>query len=431
MSRRSLSVLLSVLFLAGACTAERPRPVATGSPTPSPSATPAASPSPASAPSVDPLCKPPPAEKPGQSKGGALPPAIARIADQVQEVRDLTFKRPVSPEALTPRQLSKLVAESYESQYPKDQAASEERALITIGALPAGTDLHKAVLDFGASQILGFYDTQTHRLVFQSGQRMSPLAKFTLAHELTHALQDQNFGLGRLDRLSRRCQDDRAEAFLSVIEGDAVISQVQWARANLSQEEIIEIQGEASRIPPPPESVPQFVQDVFAFPYEAGQTFVQAILARGGLEALDRALRNPPASTEQVLHPNRYPRDVPQDVGAPDVSARLGAGWKAIDSSDVGEGFLRVMLDLELPVTDAQRAAAGWDGGQYRAFGKGSQTAVLLLTVWDTERDAREFADSMERWVRDRHGSVMRRGTSLTVLFASDEETLELLESAV
>ncbi|HEV8421167.1 MAG TPA: hypothetical protein VGR13_07425 [Actinomycetota bacterium] len=349
----------------------------------------------------------------------------------MEQARGLTFKRPVAPEPVSRREIARLLTDSYETQYPKSQAAAEGRALITIGALPAGTDLHKAVLEFGTSQILGFYDTETHRLVFQDNQGFSPLARFTLAHELTHALQDQNFGLRRLDRLNRRCQDDRAEAFLSVIEGDAVVSQVQWARTILSNDEIQEIQREAARIPPPPGSVPKFVQDVFGFPYDAGQSFVQAILARGGFDALNEALRHPPVSTEQVLHPARYPKDVPQDVRAPDVSGELGKGWKAIDSSDVGEGFLRDMLRLDLPSSEAQRAAAGWDGGQYRAFGQGAHTAVLLVTVWDTERDAREFSQTMERWVNDRPANIVRDGASVTVLFATDEATLEALQEAV
>jgi hypothetical protein len=325
--------------------------------------------------------------------------------------------------------MAKLLASSYEQQYPKEQAAAEGRALITMGALPAGTDLYKAVLDFGTSQILGFYDTQTHRLVFQSNKTFSPLARFTLSHELTHALQDQNFGLGRLDRLNRACRDDRAEAFLSLIEGDAVESQIRWARAYLSNDEIQQIQSEAASIPPPPASVPRFVQEVFGFPYEAGQAFVETILDRG-LDALDSALRHPPVSTEQVLHPARYPKDAPRDVQVPDISASLGKGWKAIDFSDVGEGFLRDMFQLELPAPEARQAAAGWDGGQYRAFGKGSRTAVLLMTVWDTERDVREFSATMERWVRDRRGKVMRIGSSVNVLFASDAATLALLARA-
>jgi len=326
--------------------------------------------------------------------------------------------------------MARMLTRAYQDQYPKAQAAAEERALITMGALPAGTDLYKAVLDFGTSQILGFYDTQTRRLVFQSNQAFSPLARFTLAHELTHALQDQNFGLGRLDRLNRTCRDDRAEAFLSLIEGDAVESQIRWARANLSNDEILEIQREAASIPPAPASVPRFVQAEFAFPYAAGQSFVETIIAGGGLSALDKVLRHPPVSTEQILHPAKYPKDAPRDVRAPDISAKLGKGWKATDFSDVGEGFLRDMFQLELPAPEARQAAAGWDGGQYRAFGKGSRTAVLLITAWDTELDAREFSGTIERWISKRLAKVVREGTSVTVLFASDKATLRLLDSA-
>ncbi|HEY3210704.1 MAG TPA: hypothetical protein VGL18_13110 [Actinomycetota bacterium] len=433
MTRRALSGFLTVLFLAGACTGAKPSPVASGSRSPSASASAGVSPSasPAKSAGVDPLCKPPPPEKPSSKKGGGLPRAIAKIADQVQEVRGLSFKRPVSPEPVSRQQMARMLTDSYEENYPKDQAAAEGRALVTMGALPAGTDLYKAVLAFGTSQILGFYDTQTHRLVFQSNKAFSPLARFTLSHELTHALQDQNFGLGRLDRLNRTCRDDRAEAFLSLIEGDAVVSQIRWARANLSNDEIQQIQSEAARIPPPPASVPRFVQEVFGFPYDAGQVFVQDILARGGLDALDAALRHPPISTEQVLHPAKYPKDTPRDVHAPDISARLGKGWKAIDFSDVGEGFLREMFQLELPAPEARQAAAGWDGGQYRAFGKGARTAVLLTTVWDTGRDAREFSDTMQRWVRHRRAKAVRMGASVNVLFASDAATLRLLETAV
>jgi hypothetical protein len=348
----------------------------------------------------------------------------------VEQVRGLSFKRAVSPEPLSHAQLARQVKSSYESQYPKEQAAAEGRALSTLGAIPAGTDLFKAVLDYGTSQILGFYNTQTKKLVFQSDKAFSPLARFTLSHELTHALQDQNFGLGRLDRLSRACRDDRAEAFLSLIEGDAVVSQIQWARTNLSSDEIRKIQEEAARFPPPPASVPQFVREEFAFPYDAGQMFVQTLMTQGGLDALDKALRNPPVSTEQVLHPDRYPKDRPQDVQVPDISAKLGKGWKAIDFSDVGEGFLGDMLQLELPTTESQQAAAGWDGGQYRAFGEGSHTAVLLMTVWDTVRDAREFAATMEHWVAKRPAKVLRAGSSVSVLFGSDKATLRVLAKA-
>jgi hypothetical protein len=379
---------------------------------------------------VDPLCQPSPPESPAPAKPGRLPPVLARVARQVEEVRGLSFKRAVAAEPLSRREIEKLVADSYEEEVPRDQAEAEERALITIGALPEGTDLYKAVLDFGTSQIIGFYDTETRRLVFESDETPSPLARFTFAHELTHALDDQHFDLGLLDDLNRTCLDDRAAAYLSLVEGDAVLVQFEWARTTLSQDEIQQIQQEAAAFPPPPATVPRFVQEQFAFPYEAGQAFVEALLARGGLDALDEALRNPPISTEQVLHPARYPSDAPQDVLVPDLSASLGMGWKAIDFSEVGEGFLRDMLELDLPPGEARVAASGWDGGEYRAFANGSRTAVLLQTVWDSGRDAGEFAGAMRRWIGSRHAEVTRSGASVTVLFASDAQTLGLLREA-
>jgi hypothetical protein len=324
-----------------------------------------------------------------------------------------------------------MLSDLYQSNYPRKQAAAEGRALVTMGALPAGTDLYKAVVDLQTNQVLGFYNTETHKLVFLSNKAFSPLARFTLSHELTHALQDQNFGLGRLDRLSRACRADRAEAFRDLVEGDAVLSQFQWARLNLSSQEKAQLQQELSSFPPPPASVPQFVKADFAFPYDAGPTFVQALLARGGLRALNDALRSPPASTEQILHPDKFPKDRPQVVVVPDVSSKLGKGWKAIDFADVGEGFLVDMLQLEVSSTDARQAAAGWDGGQYRAFGKGAHTGVVLMTVWDTERDAREFSDTMGRFVGTRPAKVIRTGTSVHVLFGSDKATLRLLQSEV
>lgn len=355
---------------------------------------------------------------------------LSRVAHQVEEVRGLPFKRAVAAEPLSRRELEKLLTESYEEEVPRDQAEAEERALITIGALPAGTDLYDAVLDFGTSQIIGFYDTETRRLVFESDPSPSPLARFTLAHELTHALDDQHFDLGLLDELNRACLDDRAAAYLSLVEGDAVMVQFEWARTSLSQDEIQRLQNEAASFPPPPATVPRFVQEQFGFPYQAGQAFVEALLARGGIEALDEAFRHPPVSTEQVLHPARYPRDAPQDVRVPDLSAGLGSGWKAIDFSEVGEGFLRGMLELDLPSGEARVAAAGWDGGEYRAFARGPRTAVVLQTVWDSGRDAGEFADTMGRWIGSRHAEIRRRGASVDVLFASDAQTLVLLSEA-
>src|SRR5439155_15444755 len=115
------------------------------------------------------------------------------------------------------------------------------------------------------------------------------------------------------------CQDERAEALLSLTEGDAVETQIRWARQDLTSAEITQLQDEARAFPPPPASTPPFIQQMFLFPYGNGQAFVEALFARGGEGAVNAAFRNPPVSTEQILHPGKYPGDVPQAVDIPDL----------------------------------------------------------------------------------------------------------------
>src|SRR5207247_4525894 len=133
----------------------------------------------------------------------------------------------------------------------------------TMGVIPVGTNLRKAVQDFNSSQVIGFYDDTARRLVTIGGASLNPYERFALAHELTHALQDQNFNLGRLDQLDKTCQDERVEAFLSLSEGDAVETSVEWATQSFTASEVDlfnKEQKQASTSSPLPTSVPPFVR---------------------------------------------------------------------------------------------------------------------------------------------------------------------------
>jgi hypothetical protein len=115
----------------------------------------------------------------------------------------------------------------------------------------------------------------------------------------------------------------------------------------------------------------------------------------------------------------------------PDVEEELGEAWDDLDVQDVGEAWLLRLLDLELPSSDAGDAAAGWDGGQYRAWTSGTATAVVMDTLWDSEDEAAEFAETAETWAQDRSVTVVTEGEAVRVLFASDEGSLEALEAAL
>ena len=425
MSRR-LSGLLAAGVLLAACTNASPpvphRPVVTPSPTP---------PRPAGAPPPpDPLCRLPAITPRPTVKAGSLPPAIAEVARELEEVRGLDFTRKVTPEAVSQSRIGSLLRMALDRSYPQEMMDRRSKAWSTIGVIPKGTDLRKALGDFAGSQIIGFYDTQTHQLVFSGSSSPTPYQRTTLAHELTHALDDQHFDLGRLDELETRCQDEQLAALIGLAEGDAVTMSLRWAAANLTPDEMVQFQEEISGFPGPPPTVPEFVSDLFVAPYVSGPNFVESVLAKGGEPGLNRAFREPPVSTEQVMHPDRYPSDRPQAIDVPDVSEKLGGPWDPIDVYQVGEQWLGVMLRLRISDDQADSAAAGWDGGEYRAWANGDEVAVLLQTEWDTANDASAFAGAMERWIGEGTATVVKRGTFVQVLFGSDSAALRDLEVA-
>ena len=214
-----------------------------------------------------PLCRYPKPKRVGpEASPSPLPAAIREVADQVGEVRRLSWKHAVSPEGVSQERLGQILTALTARSLPSGQLARESRAWITIGALPPGTSLRSAILAYAGSEVVGFYDTLSQRLVFSGSTSPTPYQRYVLSHELTHALDDQRFDLSRMDRLQYRCQDERLEALSALAEGDAVANSNAWARRFLSAGELSALRQEASKFPPPPSSVPTFVQQLEQFP---------------------------------------------------------------------------------------------------------------------------------------------------------------------
>jgi hypothetical protein len=422
-----LILALGVALMAAACPSLKSNPTPSVRPS-SPRVLPT---SPNPVPPVDPLCRHPQPSGAPPASPRALPDAISNVADQVEQVRRLAFVRPVIPESVTQPEIAKLLQSGLKQSFPPEMMDRREKAWQTIGVIPKEADLFESVVDLQSSQVIGFYDTFTHQLVFIGSDDPTPYQRMTLSHELTHALDDQRFDLGRLDVLQNSCRDEALFAFSALAEGDAVETSVRWAQQFLTPEEIQQLLQEQATFPPPPPSVPPFVRNLFIFPYPNGQRFVRALLARGGQAAVNSAFRRLPASTEQILHPEKYPNDPPTAVAVPDLASRLGQGWTAVDFEDVGEGWLRTMLALRLSEGEADRGADGWDGGQYRAWWDGTDTAVWLETVWDSPPQAAQFARTVRTWLGGQPALVRPDGSMVMVLFGSDADTMKLLQNAV
>jgi hypothetical protein len=233
--------------------------------------------------------------------------------------------------------------------------------------------------------------------------------------------------------IENRCQDERQMAALAAIEGSAQFFMFRVSQRFFTIGDSLELlfQGGGDL----PSGVPAFLQTILLWPYVDGVKFIASLDARGGLEEVNRALRDFPISTEQVIHPERYPSDTPQAVDVPELGPRLGKGWRDLDVMEVGEEWLDAMIRPStsvVPTTDTHDPAFGWDGGRYRAWSDGTHVAVVLETVWDSVHDARSFAQEAAGWVHGRDDAeVGASGSHVTMLFASDPGTLRRLRQAL
>lgn len=343
------------------------------------------------------------------------------IAREVSALRGLRIRDDVEEDYLTREQLRARLEKQLTEEYKPADVEADERVLQVFGLAPESLDLRRLYLDLYTGQILGLYDPKEDTMyVVNSSDELTALGELTYAHEVTHALQDQHFDLEKLaDRADAR-DDDAALAFQALVEGDASVLQYRdylLANPQLRQGLIEAIQEEQANAQIP-EDVPPIIMETLTFPYEQGMIFVTSLLRGGsGWERVDAAYADPPTSTEQILHPEKYQgaRDEPTVLEIPDLAPVLGPGWKELEENLFGEFQTAVLLEGQLPAGEAARASAGWDGDLFVLYGKGDQDALAWETVWDSEADAREFVEALREYdeerfdasATDRGGTVM------------------------
>ncbi len=367
----------------------------------------------------------------------ATPPQIAAIESEVERATGLTFIRPVVAEPVTQQEMASKIEASFDQSYPAEYYARRTLAWRTIGVIPPDADLREALRTFLTGQVAGFYDQETKELVYLGDGGDLSLTERIHARPRAHAcdrrpvLRPDAAGHGRGsvpgravhgrarggggDRAVRLDPDDRpGSSSLSL--GDAVSALIDALGSQGTQ----------------PAGVPPFVTALETWPYTAGQTFVTALALRGGNDAIDGALQRLPTTTAEILHPELYPSSRPgARVDVPDLTDALGPSWGDLDAEQVGEAWLAAMLSLRLDSSTANAAAAGWNGGVYRAFSDGAHVAVVMATAWETTADAQAFAGATTRWLGRQPGFAVRKGERVTVGFASDATTLAALRGAV
>jgi hypothetical protein len=174
-------------------------------------------------------------------------------------------------------------------------------------------------------------------------------------------------------------------------------------------------------------------------PYLDGLTFVSALRQAGGWDAVNAAFEQLPASTEQILHPERYPDDRPARVELPDVAAALGDGWSARYTQTLGELGVRILLADGGSESDVASAADGWGGDRLvMAEGPGDAWAIVWQTAWDNGDQAQQFVEAAGLDGAAGVHAVLS-GVDVTgdqdapvlVLVASDDATLAAVQDAL
>jgi hypothetical protein len=352
---------------------------------------------------------------------------INQIQSQVIEERGLQPKNPVPVVLLSPEELRQNVTTDFLADYTDEKVANDVMELTTIGLLEPGFDLYGFFTELYSEQVAGYYDNEVGEMFVVQGEGFEGPERLTYAHEYTHVLQDQTYDIEHgLNYNDESCEVDseRCGAIQALIEGDASLSEYTWFYLHATDQERQQVIDYYDSLKSPVyDTAPAFMQEDFVFPYNQGMTFVQSFFDNGGWSAVDDVYKDPPVSTEQILHPELYPSDKPIPVDLPDVASALGEGWKEITRNQMGEWYTYLILaraaneKARLDDTTAAAAAAGWGGDEYLVLHNDttSSTAFVMKTVWDSTNEAAEFASSFENYANARFGvTPTQNGDTLT-----------------
>ena len=389
-----------------------------------------------------------------------LPPGfdqkMVRQVDQVIEgvhpVRGLPAADDVAYRVIDPETFLSELQVLFREEYPEAHIAAEDDAFTRLGLLGPDDDLEELILSIYDSQVLAFYDprTTTFSLVGPV-DRIGALESIVVAHEYGHALQDAAWDL----EARRITELDRADAILAqqaLIEGDATAVMYDWAARELELADLLRVSAAAltQQDQKKLSRMPMILQRQLEFPYIDGYAFVMAIRGRGDWAAVNDAWDAQPVSTEQILHPELYPDEIPVEVVLPDVAAALGPDWTTSYQQTLGEMQIGVWVAdgkkrrSLFPVLPGQlpnaEAAAGWGGDRLVSLdGPDDAWAVVWQSEWDTKADQEEFRRAARQAMEDLPGAHAVTNADITgglsspvlVLVADSEGTLGALEAGL
>jgi hypothetical protein len=395
---------------------------------PTPSASPPAEQSPQAQPSATPSHR---LEIEPVEKEHKITPAEAKelfqsmddILHFASEDTGLPIRHEVKRRIVSREQVEKYIGEKFKDDADRIRFERSELVQKKFGLLPRDFDLHGFLIKLLAEQVAGFYDekTRTMNLLDWNDPDMQ---RPVMAHELTHALQDQSYNLEKMskheDEVEKRGMkdldalirnDEQSTCRSAVLEGEAMIVLLDYVLAPSEQSvakmpgvvDMMQAQMDKSRGSPVFDSAPLILQEELAFPYRQGMKFIRDLLVAGGKQlAYKGVLQRLPQTTREVMEPKEYlaGHRVPPLL-LPDFSF-LKKNYEPFDAGAVGELDVNILLRVYADEEVAKRLTPEWRGGSYYAAGKKgvkppdrnstAHVGLYYVSRWATPEAAQEFA---------------------------------------
>jgi hypothetical protein len=356
---------------------------------------------------------------------------VPAIISQLAEITGMKLHHPVPCAFITKADVNKFLQERVKEVANPDEIRAEELTLKKFGFVPANFDLAKNTVDLLTEQAAAFYDYNKKKL-FLTETTSTESQEPVLAHELAHALADQNYNLARFIRQGRK-NDDGSTARLAVMEGQATWLMSEFlARQNgqtlknspslVDAMSKLSDSGGSSQYPVF-DNEPLYLRDTLVFPYTKGMLFQNAVFQRDGKQSFGEVFEHPPVSTQQIMQPATYFKWIkPTDPKLPDP--KLPHGYKGLVGGTLGELEHRILLQQYVDTASADEMAPHWRGCNFELLeNKKAARVVLLYAVeWDDEDSARRYFEAYRQVMKKKWKQMTVSSESVDQLNGSGDD---------
>ena len=347
--------------------------------------------------------------------------AADEVLQQMSEITGLKLLTPLKKSLRSREEIRAYVIKQMNEEKNPAERYADARTAEAFGLLPKGFDLDTFMVNVLTEQIEGLYDPKSQEFYIADWSAPDE-QRMVMAHELTHALEDQHFHIEAWSRAARP-NEDAELARDAVLEGSAMAAMVDYLMQGTgrSLKDLPEFDPSMlfdqldMQNTPALKSAPLFLKDSLIFPYIGGLNFSAAVLKNSGWPALAGVFEKPPVSTQQILHPAFYKSGkAPETISLPALEKVLGKDWAKLDENILGEFGWKEVLKQFLDEGRAKSLAATWDGDRYATYEQKETKKLILVTRLhlDSDEHAARFFGQYSEALEKKHAqrsNLMRR----------------------